>query len=65
MNQVEIQERMAEQFEDQKRDHNRRVALENLKKADEDKVREYQLNKVTYTNRPSSGYFDQFNTSSR
>ena len=43
----------------------RSMAQQNSTKANEDRQRQYHLNHVVYTNKPSQDYFSQFNTSSR
>ena len=65
LNIMTAQERLVEDQEHQKRDKARQSALENLKKAEEDKEREKYRNNELYTNRPTKDFFDQFNTSSR
>jgi hypothetical protein len=49
----------------QQRELARRVAIENQQKAKVDKERLRHLSKEVYTNKPTEGYFKQFNTSTR
>jgi len=43
----------------------KQIALENLRKAEDDRKRQHHLNRVVYTNKPTADYFSQFNTTSR